>query len=123
MAAATDNTRLPKRKQDALWWSVPVADGRGGWTFTDAIEIQVWWMDSAQLFLDNDGEEKISKSIVFPDRDVVAGEYLYLGAESSLDSAQSISTNPTAVLGAFQIRQYSKIPNINTTKYLRKAWL
>lgn len=107
-------------KQTCLYWGNSVADGYGGYTFDDPIEIDCRWEDLQELFIDSTGNEAKSLAVVFLDRDVVSGEYLMLG---DLDDLSSSSAEPDQESNAKQIRSFKKIPNIKGTDYLRKVWL
>jgi hypothetical protein len=108
-------------KQTAVYWPSPIKDGYGQLTFGTAIEIDCRWRDINELFLDRDGKEALSKSIVHVDQDVELEGYLYLGELTDL-SAQEL-VNPILKTNAYPIRSYKKTPGINANDFVRKAWL
>ncbi len=103
----------------AVHWKNPVNDGRGKFTFDAAVEISVRWEFKQEKFMDADGEEKISHSVIFYDADVNLGEYLFLGALVDLDSSQL----PDKQAGAFRIQQWMKIPDLFNKDIVRQIWL
>ena len=109
-----------KCNQTGVYWAFSSAGGYGGHTYVAADEISLRWQDKQQLFIDQNGEQKLSSAIVWLNQDVTIGGYLYLGAESTLDSSHD---NPEIISGAKRIEAFSKIPNVAGTEYTRKVWL
>jgi len=107
------------RKQNAVYWSAPVPDGYGSYTYTDAVEIDCRWEEKQELYIDPLGVEKLSRAVVYVDRDVDLGGMLYLGEIADIDSS---GIDPID-LGAFEIKQFAKLPNIRATEFLRQVWL
>jgi len=107
-------------KQTAVYWGNPVMDGYGKYTFDAAVELRVRWEDKQELFIDPQGDEVLSMSIVYVISDVDIGGYLYLGIETDLDSNH---TDPQIISGAFKIKQFGKLPTLSATQHLRQAWL
>ncbi len=112
-----------KLKQKAVHWVHTGPDGRGGNSFDDGVEIDVRWTIVQELFKNAQGEEEMSNAVVRLATDVARQDYLFLGAITDLDSADSVSTNPETITDAKEIRQYSKRGNVRNTEFLRKAWL
>lgn len=106
-------------KQTAVYWSSPVADGYGGYTFSQPVEISVRWEDKQEKYISLKGEEKISRSIVYSEQDFDVGGYLMLGVMDDLDSEYDPQKQENALL----IQAISKVPSIKSDKYLRSAWL
>ena len=118
---ATRSTLMTKNhKQVAVYWANSVEDGYGGRTFDAPVEIDCRWEQKQELFIDASGRESVSKAVVFVGQDIAPGEYLFLGA---LDDLPSAPTPMDADVTAYEIRGFSKIPNIRATDYERKAWL
>ena len=120
------------RRQTCVYWGNPVPTGDGQYTFDAPVEIKCRWDATNQLFTNKDGEESVSKAIVFVDRDVDEGGYLRLGTlleledlldsnDSNLDSNSDL--DPRFVPGAGMIRSFGKSPNLKATEFLRKAIL
>jgi hypothetical protein len=60
-------------------------DRFGNYTYGNPVTIRCKWEDEAERFTDQDGNERVSKSVVFVDREVVAGGFLAKGAVSGAD--------------------------------------
>ena len=108
------------RKQKAVLWGNPVADGNGDWTFDQPVEIDCRWEDTQKLFTDKDGKLSVSQAKVYIDRDIVTGSYLMLGTLVMLPSDAS---NPKRINGTYEVRSFSKLPNLKATEFLRTATL
>ncbi len=108
-------------KQTAVYWSTPSSDGMGGYTFATPVEILCRWEDIQKMFIDADGNEVRSTSVVYLGQDVDIGGWLYLGDLDDISSADEDS--PGSVSGAKEIRSFSKIPNFNASDFQRKVML
>ena len=119
----TDPNRLTTRnlKQTVVYWGNPQPDGYGGYVFDAAVEISARWQDKQQLFVDRQGNEAVSRAVVYVDRDVDIGGYLYLGTLDDLDSVQE--ADPYDVSGAWPIRAFAKTPDITGEFFVRKVWI
>ncbi|MCP4475386.1 MAG: hypothetical protein GY821_12640 [Gammaproteobacteria bacterium] len=105
--------------QTIVYWGNPVKDKYGGRTFDTPVEISGRWEQNQKLFTDDAGRESVSKAFVFLGQDVVLGGYLYLGTLVSISSA----ANPGTVADAYEIRAFTKIPNIKADDFERKIIL
>ncbi len=106
-------------KQTIVYWGTAAKDKWGDKTFAAPVEIVGRWEDKKELFRDIAGREVVSRSIVYLGQDVVEGEYLYLGTLASIASA----ANPESVSNAFEIRSFTKSPNIAATDFERKVMI
>jgi len=95
------NILLKNLNQTATYWANPVKDGYGGNTFTAPTTIDCRWSDTQELFIDAQGEEKLSRALVHVGQDLVPGEFLYLGT--------STEANPKDVDGAWEIKGWLHI--------------
>ncbi len=101
------------RKQKAVYWARGSPDVYGEFTFADPVEIDCRWEDTAQEYLDPQGETKTSKSIVYVDRVMSPGDRLLEGElDSNVDMADS-----------FEIQRFDRLPNIRNTEVLLTAFL
>lgn len=107
--------------QTAVYWANPIPDGSGSRTFDDGVEIDVRWEERTEIFIDSAGREVRSNAIVYVNVDVSNGEYLYLGGLDDLASDEE--GDPLIVTGAYEIRQFQKIPSIDGTKFVRKVMI
>lgn len=105
-------------KQTAVYWGAPIPDGYGGYTYASPVEIKVRWSDKQEKFINQNMEEVLSKSVVMLDQDVVIGGQLALTDLVSLSSSQTPEDND-----AYEIKAFSKTPDIRATKFVRKIWL
>jgi hypothetical protein len=113
--------------QTAVYWGSPTNDGYGGKTFAAPIEIFCRWEDRNEIFIAANGDEAVSKSVVYVLLDLENEGYLYLGTLDELyDSAESsgVTLDPSEIVGAQIIKRFDKTPALNsTTEFIRKAYL
>ena len=107
------------RKQTAVWWSSTGVDGYGRPTWTTPVEVDCRWEDVVQEFVNKDGEERFSRSIVYVDRDMKVGDVLMLG---ELDSGVD-EDDPKANDGAWEVSRFAKLPNLKAIEFLRECYL
>ena len=107
--------------QTAVYWGNPASDGYGGRTFDAGVEISVRWEDTQEMFVDDAGQESVSRAIVFVSQDVKVGGYLHSGPLSDISSAEDV--DPLTVSTAYEIRKFDKVPSIDATIFVRTAWL
>ena len=115
--------------QTAVYWGSPQDDGRGGFTFTDPIEIKCRWEDSNEVISmagqDRKSRELVSKAQVWVVQDVDEEGYLYLGTLDSTDALSSAEeANPANADEAYKILKFEKTPeHRRSNKFIRKAYL
>lgn len=107
-------------KQKAVYWSSPIPDGFGGFSYIAPIEINVRWEDRTEQYVDMSGQQALSNAIVYADRDFSIGCYIMLG---TLLDVTDPGLDPQKTTGALRIMMVAKSPNIKGTQFLRKAWL
>lgn len=113
-------------KQTAVYWPPGSTDSDGD-DFDDfgvpivttPLEISVRWEDIAEEFIDSEGTRQISRSRIYVDRDVEIGGILMLGELTDITDAVNIKEND----GAWEIRQFEKLPNLRQTETLRTVFL
>jgi len=108
-------------KQKAVYWGTPVQDGFGGMSFADPVEINCWWEDKSKLFIDMEGNQVVSRAIVYVGQDLDLKGYLCLGELSDIDSSDE--GDPAGIPEAYQIRSVGKLSNLRGTVFERKVWL
>jgi hypothetical protein len=106
------------RKQKAIYWARSTIDQYGRFTFAEPVEIKCRWDDEAAQFLTPKGEEQVSRSKVYVDRDMEPGDRLQLG-----ELASSTPDNPLDSQDSFEIRQFAKNPDLKAREFLRTAIL
>lgn len=107
-------------RQRAVYWGNPRPDddGMGGYQYDGAVEIKCRWEDKQELFIDPEGREQLSRSIIYADRDLVVGGQLWLGLLTDVPGQ-----NPELIAAAMKILQFAKLPNLRNTENLRTTWL
>jgi len=109
--------------QDAVYWPSPTPDGYGRSTFGTPVDIKVFWVWEQEMFLDIDGDEILSKAVVYIDRDLTRGNdgwgFLWLG--KTTDSGYN--ADPTSLVDAGKIRSFVKHPDIRARHFDRKVHL
>lgn len=108
------------RRGTAVYWEATGNDGFGGKVFADAIEIDCRWDDSQIMFIDDQGKEVASKSVVYVGIDMTNGDYLKSCALADLNDP---SDDPQTVDDAREVKSFNKIPNLKYTEYLRIVYL
>jgi len=101
--------------QTITYWAPSSYDKFGVGTYDDPVTVIGRWEDKQELFIDVNGKEVRSSSIVYLEDDVETGGYLYLG--------ESTETTPIDETGAREIRGYAKTPSLDAVYFLRKIWL
>jgi len=119
--------------QTCVYWGSPLADGDGGFTWANPVELKCRWEGKVQIINDDDkrGGEIESVAIVYVLQDVEEEGFLYLGTLDDLEALEDSSANssggwydPKTVDGAFKIKQFEKIPALgSTTEFVRRAFL
>lgn len=108
--------------QTCVYWGNPTADGYGGFTWDDPVEIACRWVDSTRLIRDSKGEEIVCRAEVQLRQDVDEDGLLYLGTLDDLESSEE--ETPTSITGAYMIKRFDKVPLVNRAdKFYRKAFL
>jgi hypothetical protein len=106
--------------QTVVYWSSPVEDGYGGFTYADPVEIEGRWENVQEVVRSTDGSELLAQARCWVEQDVDEKGYLFLGTLNDLDSAGT----PDNQEGAVRIIAFSKIPALHSTnKFIRKASL
>lgn len=113
-------------KQTCVYWALAETDSGGDGVdnygmpvVTTPVEINCRWVDKNEEFIGADGTKHISKSIVYVGQDVDIGGILMLGGLIDITDAVNIKEND----GAWEIKGFSKMPNLKATEFLRRAYL
>lgn len=108
-----------KLNQIAVYWGSPAASGYGGYAYDSPVDIDVRWEEKQELFVNDQGQQELSHSIIYTKHDLDVGGYVYLGEEADLDSSHG---NPEIIEAAYRIEAVAKSGNVKGTQYLRKVW-
>lgn len=109
------------RKQTAVYWKRSGVDGFGRSLFDSPVEMEVRWVDKADLFTDSNGQEARSSSVVYPSKRVFLGDYFWPGNLSDLSESEQI--DPILKEGAKEVRGATRVPNYKCSFYINKAFL
>lgn len=121
MAAATDNMRIALKfmQQLAVYWAPLEPDQFGSPTWDTPVEVACRWEDIQEEFITPTGDREMSFAELMVDRDMeIKGVMLQGELDSTVDQ-----DNPKDNVGAFEIRQWSKLPDRKGTKFLREVIL
>jgi len=105
-------------KQKATYWSKSTSlDMYGNSSYGTPTTINVRWEDVQTMFIDEAGQQQISKSIIYIPSDVTInnGDYIYLG--------ETTTTNPDDENNTFKVKAVAKTPNLNNRKTEVKLWV
>ena len=100
-------------RQSATFWATTGLDNFGDPTWAAPVAISVRWEIRREIFLDSSGEENTGESVVYLDRDVARGDYLFLGT--------SVTADPTTVTDSRLVRDFRKSPDIRGDRFERLA--
>lgn len=96
-------------------WAVTGVDGFNKPIFASPVELKCRWEERNEKLINDDGEEYLSRARVFLANDVVPGDYLFLGSNSTAD--------PRTVREAFRVKTWRRIPSLDGLSFERKAYL
>lgn len=102
-------------REAVTYWAPSGVDNFGDPSFATPVTIKSKWEDRTELFIDGEGREQRSKSVVYVDTDLVVGGYLFRGS--------SIVSDPLSVSGAFMIKDFRKISDFEVETHERRAML
>ena len=102
-------------RQTITYWAPSTPDGYGGYSYGSPQWLIGRWEDRIEDFIDQNGRELTSRAVVYLDRDVEMGGYLFLGKSSA--------TNPQTLSDAREIRDFRKIPSLRNRINERKVRL
>lgn len=101
--------------EEITYWSISGRDNSGDPTFASPVSVMAKWEERTELFINVEGREERSRSVVYVDTDVVKGGYLFQGISSA--------TDPLSVNNAFLIKDFRKIGNFENTVFERRVML
>ena len=102
----------------ATVWKNPVSDSYGGFTFDTPILINCRWQDKNQLYIDSNGREAVSKSIIWlnPDDNIGIGDMIASGVYTS-------TVVPYDCSDAWSIKSIDRTSNIKGTQTVVTAYI
>lgn len=106
-------------KATCVYWAPGAYDAFGQATFESPVELNCRWADTVQEVMNDEGTLVLSKANVMVNEDVEVQGVLMLGELSDI----VYPDDPKRNTNAYEIIQFSKIPNIKYTEYVRVAFL
>ena len=100
-------------KQDVTYWVKGALDIHGNPAWVGPTTVKGRWEDRQDKAVDFQGNEIITRSVVYVGVDLGVGSYLFLGTSVELSP-------PTA---AFELKGITKRPSVKATEFERKAIL
>ena len=110
MSWTTENLR-----ESVTYWAPSGVDNFGDPSFATPVTVKSKWEDRTELFIDGEGREQRSHSVVYVDTDLVIGGYLFRGT--------SIVGSPLSVDNAFIVKDFRKISDFEVETHERRAML
>lgn len=103
---------------DAVYWAPGPNDRFGTRTYpTPGIQIKVRWIDKNEQFIDFEGVVQTSTAVVFVDRDLELGGFLFLGVLADAPP------DPKRSRKAIEIRSFQSTPDFRAIRFIRKVFL
>ena len=99
--------------QSATYWAASGVDGSGESTWATPVAISVRWEEQSEIFIDDRGEQRLGKSVVYTDRSMSRGDYIFLGT--------SVAADPHDVVNSKIIQDYREIPNLGNSHSERRV--
>lgn len=106
-------------RQKAVYWPVPTSDGRGGVQVDAPVEISCRWEDVEQEYSDAAGHERLSRAVVYVDRDLVVGGFLKKCTLAELKDGGDRKLYDDV----YEVMKFGTIPTLKADQFLRSAWL
>jgi len=94
------------RREKATYWAPGPVDGYGKQTLLAPVEIDCRWENRHEQFIDVNNQERVSKAVVYTDREAVLAGMMFFG---ELTSAPA---DPLASSDCWEVQMVSRIPNI-----------
>ncbi len=107
--------RYVKIRQKVVYWPPIGRNSFGELQVGSPTEIDARWEDINERFLDLEGEERVSNSIIFTDRDVEISGMLRLGGLASAPADPKLDND------SWEIRRVDEIPNLRATQSVWRA--
>lgn len=98
------------------YWAVTGENEYGASSFGAPVLLLGRWEESSQQFRTPQGDDSVSKAVVWVPQDVTIDGYLALDNQTAFSS-------PDLVNGAEQIRQFTKVPDLRNASSERRAYL
>lgn len=100
-------------KEDATLWRQAGTDSHGTMTWSGPVVCKVVWADRNQLFVDQSGQQQVTKATVLIDVNVSVGDML----------VKQMSTAVKPIAGALPVRGLNQQLKLDGSGYVRRALL
>ena len=107
--------------QKAVWWSFKSKDGYGKSTFNTAISVDVRWQDVNKVFINQEGKQEVSQSIVYAETEFHLHDYLFLGLLSGVTGGAL--TDPFLVPNSLMVKGVNKSYDLPGKTFVSKVFL
>ena len=103
-------------RQPITIWNAPTITSGGKRTFATPIVSRCRWENRAERFIDNAGQETVSRAVVWVLQDVALDAYVAQGNYATV-------TDPTTLANAFPVRSIFAIPDLRMSFIERRLFL
>ena len=100
------------RRQLCTYWGPAANDGFGKLTYDIPISVKCRWDDTQELFIDSNGDQVLSKSIIYPDIVMENGGFVAL-----MDWTALLTAVPSDY-DSFEVMSVGQVPNLKNTETL-----
>jgi hypothetical protein len=106
---------LLKFPHDITYWAPGTQNKFGGQTYGAPVVIKGRWEGKVENIIDANGQDAVSRAKILTESDVLPTGYLFQGV--------SIESDPTDVMGAYEIRIIGISPNLSNLQKLVTAYI
>lgn len=97
----------------AVYWGTPAAAADGSNTFGNPVEIDCFWKEESETWVDKDNREVFVTAKVYVTQDLDEEGMLYRGTLADLSAAQE--ADPRKVPEAYEITRFMTVPSLYLT--------
>ena len=110
-----------KLKDIITHWVVTGDDDYGGYIFAAPVTMKARWQDVQQQFINQSGEEQVSRSVVYVERDIDTGDWIAL--DDHTDIADPLTQASRLLVRAYKVESFGRSTNLRATQNIRKVFL
>ena len=105
------------RKGDAVYWPPASFNDFGRAVVGAPVAIKCRWEDKVEKFTDAQGDDAMSKAMIYVSQVCQLGGYLFQGLLADAPA------DPTVAKDCFIIRKFDNLPNLRYTERLLTVWV
>lgn len=111
------------RRQDLVYWAPDTPDKFGNTGYAAGVELKGRWEERAETVLNAEGENVISRGVVYIDgtQSILQDGRMFLGQKADLTAEQI--PDPDLVPNAYRIIMVGNSPDVRNRRSLSKIWL